>query len=430
MRLCDPPSVRFVLLVSLAFAGCYHPTAPEGTPCSLDGQCPRGLDCFDGRCLSEAPPEVDAMVDVDAPADAALTGCIAEVASSKDVTCARTLAGSVWCWGENQFGEAGDGMNQRHLSPVKVGIPSAKQLTLSPRYGCALDATDTIWCWGDNTESQLGDGTTGGGLKTPVQALTAGAKQIAIGTFTTCAVMPTGTVSCWGRGTDYNRGDNTTARSATATTVMGLTGAVEVELGSYSGCARTTANQVWCWGLNDFGQLADATLATGMIAKPTMYPSAIALTMSGTHTDPPSSMHSCVLTSTGTVLCAGANQNGQLGDGTTTQRMAPVTAAIDTVTAVDAGTWHTCAARVDGSVWCWGRNHRGQLGRGTQTNNELVPAPVPGISVLGIGLGRNHSCALLSDRTVACWGENSNGELGDGTTIQRLAPTVVPIPCL
>jgi len=94
---------------------------------------------------------------------------------------------------------------------------------------------------------------------------------------------------------------------------------------------------------------------------------------------------------------------------------------------VTAGGGHTCALLPGGTVSCWGLNREGQLGDGTLTDRSS-PAAVPGLSgVTAVAAGDQHTCALLPGGTVSCWGRNINGELGDGTTtILRSSPTAVP----
>jgi alpha-tubulin suppressor-like RCC1 family protein len=91
---------------------------------------------------------------------------------------------------------------------------------------------------------------------------------------------------------------------------------------------------------------------------------------------------------------------------------------------LSAGYLHTCAVRPDATVWCWGRNSSGQLGDGT-TVDKLTPVPVASLSnVVEVSVGAAHSCARKSDGTVWCWGGNGDGQLGDGTTADRLTPVV------
>jgi len=94
-------------------------------------------------------------------------------------------------------------------------------------------------------------------------------------------------------------------------------------------------------------------------------------------------------------------------------------------TAIAAGSLHSCALRTNGTVACWGANGSGQLGDGT-TTDRLTPVPVVGLSdATAIAAGDRHSCALRTDGTVACWGADHSGGVGDGTTTDRLTPVLV-----
>ncbi len=128
----------------------------------------------------------------------------------------------------------------------------------------------------------------------------------------------------------------------------------------------------------------------------------------------------------GTVVGWGANNYGQLGDGTTVSTNIPVLASgLSDVVAIAAGQRHSVALRADGKVFCWGDNDKGQLGDGTTTDSH-VPQEVPGLSgVVAIAAGDNHTLAVKADGTAWAWGNNGSRQLGDGTTTTRLSP--VPI---
>jgi len=137
--------------------------------------------------------------------------------------------------------------------------------------------------------------------------------------------------------------------------------------------------------------------------------------------------HSVYVQSAGTVKAWGKNDKGQLGDGTTTDRTAPVTiAGLPNLKAVAAGGSHTVALDTDGKVWTWGSNSNGQLGDNS-TNNKATPAQVTGLpTVKAIAAGRDHTVVLDEDGTVWAWGKNDLGQLGDGTIIEQHAPKRIP----
>ena len=88
------------------------------------------------------------------------------------------------------------------------------------------------------------------------------------------------------------------------------------------------------------------------------------------------------------------------------------------------GSYHTCATTA-GNARCWGHNMQGQLGDGT-TIQRRAPVAVSGLSdVAAMGAGLTHTCAVRRNATVACWGRNDDGQLGDGTTTERHTPTAV-----
>ncbi len=136
--------------------------------------------------------------------------------------------------------------------------------------------------------------------------------------------------------------------------------------------------------------------------------------------------HSCLLRTDGSILCWGANADGQLGDGTLIGRATPAPVTGGPYVAVEAGNYNSCAITAAGGVVCWGRNDYGQLGDGTQVNRAL-PVAVVGLAqgVRKINSGGASTCALLTDGSVRCWGNNVYGSIGDGTAIDRSTPVAV-----
>ena len=176
---------------------------------------------------------------------------------------------------------------------------------------------------------------------------------------------------------------------------------------------------VWAWGGNNEGQIGDGT--TTSRSAPLQV-----LAVSGAVAVSAGSYHSVALTSEGAVWAWGRNMYGQLGDGTSTQRLSPVQVpGLSGVTAVAASENSTYALKGDGTLWAWGHNNEGQLGDGTKTD-RYSPVQVQGLSdVATVSAGALHGAALRSDGTVWTWGCNVFGALGDGTTTSRLTPIQV-----
>ena len=141
--------------------------------------------------------------------------------------------------------------------------------------------------------------------------------------------------------------------------------------------------------------------------------------------------HTCARLNGGSVQCWGLNDEGQLGDGTTTQRTAPTTVTgVTNAVTVTANAEFSCALLADGTARCWGDNYHGQLGDAT-TTDRLTPVTVTGLAnILSLGATSDNllnmaNCALLASGVPYCWGNNLVGKLGDGTTTNRPTPTAV-----
>ena len=144
--------------------------------------------------------------------------------------------------------------------------------------------------------------------------------------------------------------------------------------------------------------------------------------------------HTCVRTTDGEVYCWGRNEDGRLGDGTTTYKTRPtLVPGLTDVTKISAGGYHTCAVHLGGTLSCWGGNQSGQLGNGT-TVDALTPTPVvwAGLStppvVSTVSAGASHTCAIVSGGQVHCWGSDENGKIGYGGLYPSSTPLLYPIP--
>jgi len=345
-------------------------------------------------------------------------------------TCALTTGGGVKCWGHNYIGQLGNGSVLDHPVPKDVsGLTNGvTAITTGDAHTCALTSVGGVKCWGANGTGQLGDGTEKRRF-TPVDVsgLSSGILAISAGAAHTCALTSLGGVKCWGDNYYGQLGDGTTSRRKTPTDVWGLSsGVIAISAGRLHSCALTSAGGIKCWGWNGKGQLG-----TGTTTDATIPYDVIGLTSEITSISA-GGYHTCALTSVGGALCWGWNNNGQLGDSTTTTRLAPTDAfgLTSGITAISTGDYHTCARTSGGGALCWGKNNNGQLGDGTVTNRATF-VNVSGLTsgVNGIDTGVAHTCALSSTGRVKCWGNNQFGQLGDGriTRLRKIPVDVVAL---
>lgn len=406
---------------------------------------------------------------------------VVAITTGGDHSCALTNAGSVQCWGYNIFSQLGNNSPVERRTPVTVASLSPDVVAIAARnyHSCVLSAVGGVHCWGDNTYGQLGDGSVKQRLlPVAVTGLNTNVTAVAVGEYHTCAIKSGGSLYCWGRNNDGQLGVNSQTDHYEPTLITGLPSMESIAPGNYHTCALTYAGVVYCWGQNAQGQLGDGTNTQRLtpIAVSGIGSDVVAITAGDYHTcalantgtlfcwgDNDSgqlgdnstiegvtpaavnglpanlqaisagSGHTCALTSTGDVYCWGDNGRGQLGDGTTTDRLMPVTVSglpSGVVAIAAAGDYQTCALTDIGGVWCWGHNEFGELGDGTTASRRETPVPVNGLSSGAIAIveGDDHACALLNTGVVKCWGGNHSGQMGDGSASGVQTPVAVKGP--
>ncbi len=347
--------------------------------------------------------------------------------------------GTVWAWGNNDYGQLGDGAIFYRNTPVSVvGLSNVSAISDGNGFTVALKNDGTVWAWGVNAFKQLGNGTTTDS-NTPMQVQgLSGMTAVAAGGLDSIALKNDGTVWEWGY--DYNG------------QLPGLSGVTAIAAGNGILVALRTDGTVWTWGSNSSGNVTTANntpipvqvlvqeldangnpvVANG---KPVLVP------LSGMTAIAAGNAFTVALKSDGTVWSWGYNSNGQLGNATTTDISSavqvlvqeldangkPVLVPLSGMTAIAAGNAFTAALKNDGTVWAWGSNSNGQLGNGTTTDSNLA-VKVQGLTgvVTEIAAGNGFTIALKNDGTVWSWGANSNGQLGNGTTADSSTPVQVP----
>lgn len=344
-------------------------------------------------------------------------------------TCAVTLDdGGVKCWGNNTYGQLGTGNLASSTKPVSVyGLASGvASVSLGNAHTCAVTSAGVVMCWGRNLFGQVGSSDTSAIFDRPV-SLFSGVASVSAGDSHTCAVV-SGAAKCWGNNADGQLGDGTTNNSAMPVSVVGLgSGVASMSAGYASTCAVTTGGAAKCWGYNGAGQLGDGSTSNSAT------PVNVFGLESGVAAFSLGNSHACAVTTGGAAKCWGANNYGQLGNGSTstTPSVTPlsVVGLESGVASVSAGSAYTCAVTASGAAKCWGSNVNGRLGDGG-TVDKATPGDVVGLGsgVASVSTGSLHACAVMTSGEVKCWGGNYRGQLGDGSTTRRLTPVEVLPP--
>lgn len=278
---------------------------------------------------------------------------------------------------------------------------------------------------GYNLSGQLGNGTTTNRTEPGSFAGSASFTDIAAGLSHTIGIKEDGTLWAWGHNASGQLGDGTglnrTVPTAVSTAgVLAGRTALSVASDRDSSYAVLDDGTVAAWGQNQDGELGDGSTINRPAPVLVSGLTTVEQVEGGFY-------HALALLADGTVRAWGYNGQGQLGDGTVAGRTTPVTVTgLANVAGLAAGDFHSVALLDDGTVMAWGFNGSGQIGDGTNLQRKL-PVPITGLTdVVEIAAGALHTVARRSDGTVWTWGENQSGALGLGDTVDRATPQPVP----
>jgi len=387
-----------------------HPHMMTSTPCTRSGV----LGALAALVLGFALPA------------SAQVPNIVQVAAGNQHTCALDDTGRVWCWGDNRFGQLGNGTSADSLTPVLVRrVTDAVAIASGSDHSCAVLGTGRVACWGNNDYGQLGDGTTGYANPDRVFVRRVGdAVAVAASASHTCALRESGRVFCWGDNTYGQLGDGTADPRFTRVSVRRISDATAIIAGFHHTCALRGSSRIACWGSNQYGQLG---IGSGLPNSP--YRLAVRRVRDATAIGS-GAYHNCAVRSSGGMACWGYGRDGQLGDGDRSNNSLPATVTgITDARLVSAGFRHSCAIREGGGLACWGSNSFGQLGNGTNTPSATWVAVSEVSDASALSAGHYHTCAALhATGRVVCWGQNWSGQLGDNTNEHRSTPVEVVFP--
>jgi YD repeat-containing protein len=347
--------------------------------------------------------------------------------------------GSVLAWGYNGYGQLGDGTTDYRTFPKRIsGFTDVRALAAGDNHSLALTADGHVWAWGYNGYGQLGRGTTTNS-QVPAQVLTAAGQPLAgivaigSGAGYGLALAADGTVWAWGENGSGQLADGTTTNRTLAQQVRDANGAPLVGIRAIAAgddhvLALKADGRVLAWGYNGYGQLGDNTTTARTRARMVLDDGYRALT--GIVAIAAGGNQSLALGSDGYALAWGSNGYGQLGDGSTTNRYLPQWVVdadgfpLPGVAAIAAGQNHSLALEVGRRLLGWGRNDQGQLGDGSWTDRRWAAAVVDAdghqpSEVQVIAAAGSHNLALRADATLLGWGDNGYGQVGDGTQWDR-----------
>lgn len=311
-------------------------------------------------------------------------------------SCAIT-AGDVVCRGLDGLGQLGDGFvgsincfisetNQTQpCTPGWVpvsGAPALEAITSGRTHSCGRAAAGDSVCWGSNVRGELGFG------------------------------------------------DVDPAQVDEATPVAGAFGFSQVTGGRWFTCAIEGVAGAYCWGTDAFGQVGNANVPDTDCLGFGCFPAPEAVAGGSNFVEIAAGYrHACARSETGEIQCWGSNERQQMGlpAGVTGGSGSPGSAVSGghLFEHVVAGRDHTCALDDSGAAWCWGADDFGQLGDGSADNGDYAPRPVTGGHTFSsLAAGDAFTCGLTVEQTVYCWGRNRKGQLGNGG--HTSSPTSTP----
>lgn len=368
-----------------------------------------------------------------APATSATSGAVTLVvrqpsrgeSAAGRTSCETRGDGSAWCWGDNAYGQLGDGTTTRRTAPAPVsGGQTWRQVSTGGSATCGVTEGRALFCWGLNNRGQLGLG--GGPQRTTPQRVGSATDwaAVSVGWMHTCATRVDGALYCWGGNDEGQLGLGVTGDRSSPVRVAGDRSWKSVTVGGWHSCAIQQGGVPWCWGRNDLAQLGSGDTARRLSPTKVAGSPGVVTEMDASWSG------TCALSADASVRCWGMNDQGQIGDGTKVQRSYPTLVGGGHQWAtVAVGDSHSCGVDLAGVAWCWGSNRYGQVGDAT-TVNRSTPVRVAGTDRWsGIDAGWMHTCALALGGRSVCWGNNEVGQLGTGDTRDRVAvPGVAPRP--
>ena len=392
--------------------------------------------------------------------------------------------GNAYAWGNNEYGQLGDGTKTNRTTPVMVKMPDRKtypdlpvdftyvQVSAGYYHSLAVGSDGYAYAWGNNDNGQLGNKTSGGYSTVPVRVrdpdspydTSRGLKavQVSGGTYHSLAVGADGNAYAWGYNSSGQLGDGTTTSRTTpvmvkepdpktSTDVPADLAYVQVSAGYEHSLAVGSDGYAYAWGNNEYGRLGNNSndyYADSSVPVRVRDPANPTDTSKGLQAVQVScgTYHSLAVGSDGYAYAWGDSSNGSLGNNSSVHYPNPVPLRVhdpanpyDTskglqAVQVSGGYYHSLAVGSDGYAYAWGYNAFGQLGNST-SNSSTVPVHVrdpanptdssKGLKATQFIAGDHHSLAVSPNGYTYACGYNAFGQIGDRTTYNAYVPVPV-----
>ena len=341
------------------------------------------------------------------------------ISAGDDFSLALKSDGSLWSWGDNDYGVLGDGTTSDTDVPTRIGLDTNwKNLACGQRHVLATKTDGTLWAWGTNFSGSLGNGSSITDSFTPARIGTdTDWDRVAAGAFSSFAFKNNGTLWSWGQNGGVLGLGNTLSQT-TPQPVGSDTDWAEFAVGFRHVNALKSDGSLWVWGANLYGEQGDTS------GDPVLSPrrfdsrndySAVATTMN-------TGWRSLVAFDGRSLKTWGGNSRPKpVG----TAHPYPISSFDENVEEITVGTSHSMAILEGGTLWSWGFNFAGKLGDGTQDNRPEAKQVGSDTDWKHAAAGDFHSIAVKTDGTLWGWGEASLGAIGSGNSTDQFSPNQI-----
>ena len=361
--------------------------------------------------------------------------CWREVSAGQNFTIAIKNDGTLWGWGQNSnlLGLGLGNLANQNL-PTQIGTDN-DWLTVSAGtiHTLAVKTNGTLWSWGNGQYGQLGNGVFNSATPNVTQVGTATDwLKVSAGNRFSLAIKNTGTLWSWGWNFTGQLGNGLNTPDVNIPAQVGTSNNWrKIDAGDQHSLAIDASGILWAWGNNTFGQLGDGTNTTSLSPIPIGTATNWSVISAGTD-------HSMAINSGNILYTWGNNTNGQLGDGTNTASNVPIPisfgsdGSVSFYIAISAGQTHSLVIKNDNTLWSTGFNNQGQLGLGNLVNTNVLTQVGTANNWIGLSAGHTHSHAVDSNTDLWSTGRGLEGELGIGSntafnTLQLVSCPTTPL---